>query len=149
MHDLLSDLLSSVVNDLVTFKTRKEERFLRQKEVRATVGKYKLPAELAGSSFLLLLVLLIAAALFQSNGCAMTALFLGSLYILALMAGTASLIHLLCRIRRGWNEDDFYLAVAARGNMSPGRLKQLNFFLLIMACTGVVYSAFRLLLPLL
>lgn len=104
MHDFLFLLLSPIVNDLVTSKTRKEERFLRKKEVRALVSKYKLPAECIGSSFLLLLFLLITAALFQSNGDAMAALFLGSLYVLALMAGTASLIHLFCRIRNGWNE---------------------------------------------
>lgn len=38
----------------------------------------------------------------------------------------------LCRIRRGWNEHDLYLAIAACGNVSPGRLKQLKFLLLIL-----------------
>lgn len=93
MHDFLFLLLSPIVNDLVTSKTRKEERFLRKKEVRALVSKYKLPAECIGSSFLLLLFLLITAALFQSNGDAMAALFLGSLYVLNGLADPPFLPH--------------------------------------------------------
>lgn len=145
MHDFLSLLLSSILGDRMSSKTKKEERFLNKKETRAIVKKYKLPAELIGSTFILLLLLLIAAAIFQSNGHATAALFLSSLYALALIGGSASFIRLLCRLRKDWNEHDFYLVVAVCGNMSPRRLKQLKFFLLITACAGLAYSAFRFL----
>jgi len=144
MHDLLSQLLSSIITDWATSKTKKEERFLNKKKTLSTVQKYKLSAELICSTFTLLLLLLITAAIFQSNGHAMTALFLGSLYCLALIGGAALCIRLLCRLRKGWNEDDFFLAAAVCGNMSPRRLEQLKFFLLITACSGLAYSAFRL-----
>lgn len=148
MDDLLWLILSSLLIGWVTFKTRKEERFLGKKQVREIVHKYKIPAEFAGSSFLILLVLMTAASIFQSNGCLETALFLGSLYALALMAGTRLGIRLLCRMRNDWNEHDFYIAIAACGKMSPRRMKQLLFFLLVMACSGLAFSSIRLMLSL-
>lgn len=148
MHDILWLILSSLLIGWVTFKTRKEERFLEKKQVREIVNKYKLPAEFAGSSFLILSVLMAAAAIFQSNGCPETALFLGSLYAAALLAITRLAIRLLCRIRNGWNEHDLYIAIAVCGKMSPRRMKQLLFFLSAMACSGLAFSSIRLLLPL-
>lgn len=98
---------------------------------------------LPGSLFLILLCLLLASAVFLSNGCPETALFLATLYMVALT--TATVIHLLCRIRKNWDEHDFYMAMANRTGMSLRRLKQLKFFLLIAACSGLVCSAFRVL----
>lgn len=72
-------------------------------------------------------------------------LFLGSLYTVALITATATVIHLLCRIRTDWDEHDFYIAMANWARMSPRHLKQLKFFLLIAACFGLVCSAFRVL----
>lgn len=69
--------------------------------------------------------------------------FLATLYMVALT--TATVIHLLCRIRKNWDEHDFYMAMANRTGMSLRRLKQLKFFLLIAACSGLVCSAFRVL----
>lgn len=125
------------------FRTRKEEHFSGKKQVQEIVNKYKLPSEFADFLFLILLCLLLASAVFQSNGCPETALFLGSLYTVALI--TATVIHLLCRIRKDWVEHDFYIAMANRAGMSPRHLKQLKFFLLIAACSGLVCSAFRVL----
>lgn len=107
MRGFLSRLLSSTMAGRAASNTKKEERVLSKKEIRAIADKYKLPVELDGSSFLLLLFLLAGAAIFQSSGYAVVTLFQGSLYALALMAGTAALIHLFCRIRKDWNEDDF------------------------------------------
>lgn len=149
MHDLLWLFLSSLLIGWVTFKTRKEERFLEKKQVREIVKKYRLPAEFTGSSFIILLFLLAAAAISRSNGRPEEALFLGSLHTLALMAAASSAIHLLCRIRRGWDEHDFYIAMASCGKMSPRRMKQLLFFLGAMACSGLIWSSIRLLSPLL
>lgn len=67
---------------------------------------------------------------------------LGSLYTVALITATATVIHLLCRIRKDWNEHDFYIAMANRAGIPLWRLKQLKFFLLIAACSGLVCSAF-------
>ena len=142
MQDFLSSLLSSIIVGEIMSKTNKEERFLNKKKTRETVKKYQLPAEIIAYSFSLSLFLLIAAAIFQSKGQPITALFLGSLYVLTLTEGTALFIRLLCRCRKSWNEQDFYLAVAVRGNMPPRRLKQLEFFLLITAsCSALLFLA--------
>lgn len=125
------------------FRTRKEECFSGKKQVQEVVNQYKLPAEFAGSLFLILLCLLLASAVFQSNGCPEMTLFLDSLYTVALI--TATVIHLLCRIRKDWNEHDFYIAMANRAGIPLKRLKQLKFFLLIAACSGLVCSIFRVL----
>lgn len=149
MHDLLSQFLKSIMESVITdwmsSKTKREKRFLNKKETLAIIKKYKFSANLICSTFCLLLLLLIVAAIFQSNGHAMTALFLGSLYCLVLIGGAALCIHSLCRIRKDWNEHDFYLAAAVCGNMSPRRLEQLKFLLLILACSGLAYSTFRFL----
>ena len=84
MQDFLSSLLSSIIYGEITSKTKKEERFLNKKKTRETVKKYQLPAGIIAYSFSLLLLLLIAAAIFQSKGQPITALFLGSLYVLML-----------------------------------------------------------------
>lgn len=145
MHGILWLLLTSLLTGWMMFRTRKEECFSGKKEVQEAVNQYKLPAEFAGSLFLILLCLLFASAVFQSNGCPEMTLFLGSLYTVALITATATVIHLLCRIRKDWNEHDFYIATATRAGMPPRRLKQLKFFLLIAACSGLVCSAFRVL----
>lgn len=98
MHDLLWLLLTSLLTGWMMFRTRKEEHFSGKKQVREIVNKYKLPAEFAGSLFLILSVLMATAAIFQSNGCPETALFLGSLYAAALLAITRLAIRPLCRI---------------------------------------------------
>lgn len=142
MQDFLSSLLSSIIYGEITSKTKKEEHFLNKKKTRETVKKYQLPAGIIAYSFSLLLLLLIAAAIFQSKGQPITALFQGSLYVLTLTEGTALFIRLLCRCRKSWNEQDFYLSVAVCGNMPPRRLKQLKFLLIITACSGLACSAF-------
>lgn len=143
MHDILWLLLTSLLTGWMMFRTRKEEHFSGKKQVQEIVNKYKLLAEFAGSLFLILLCLLLASAVFLSNGCPETALFLATLYMVALT--TATVIHLLCRIRKNWDEHDFYMAMANRTGMSLRHLKQLKFFLLIAACSGLVCSAFRVL----
>ena len=98
MHDILWLLLTSLLTGWMMFRTRKEEHFSGKKQVQEIVNKYKLLAEFAGSLFLILLCLLLASAVFLSNGCPETALFLATLYMVALT--TATVIHLLCRIRK-------------------------------------------------
>lgn len=142
MHGILWLLLTSLLTGWMMFRTRKEECFSGKKQLQEVVNQYKLPAEFAGSLFLILLRLLLASAIFQSNGCPEMTLFLGSLYTALIIA---TVIHLLCRIRKDWDEHDFYIAMANRAGIPPKRLKQLKFFLLIAACSGLVCSIFRVL----
>lgn len=105
MHGILWLFLTSLLTGWMMLRTRKEERFSGKKEVQEAVNQYKLPVEFAGSLFLILLCLLFASAVFQSSGYPEMTLFLGSLYTVALI--TATVIHLLCRIRKDWDEHDF------------------------------------------
>ena len=83
--------------------------------------------------FPLLLFLLIAAAIFQSNGHGDPVS--GFLYVPALTAGATSFIRPPCRFRKKQEPDRIYLAAGICGNMPPRRLEQLKFSLLITACS--------------
>lgn len=144
MHGILWLLLTFLADRMDNVQDKEGGTFSGKKQVQEVVNQYKLPAEFAGSLFLILLCLLLASAVFQSNGCPEMTLFLGSLYTVALITATATVIHLLCRICKDWDEHDFYIATATRAGMPPRRLKQLKFFLLIAACSGLVCSAFRI-----
>lgn len=108
MHGILWLFLTSLLTGWMMFRTRKEECFSGKKQVQEVVNKYKFPAEFAGSLFLIILLcLLLASAVFQSNGCPEMTLFQGSLYTVAFITATTTVIHLLCRIRKDWDEHDF------------------------------------------
>lgn len=143
MHGILWLLLTFLADRMDNVQDKEGGTFSDKKQVQEAVNQYKLPAEFAGSLFLILLCLLLASAVFQSNGCLEMTLFLDSLYTVALI--TATVIHLLCRIRKDWDEHDFYITMANGTGMSPRRLKQPKFFLLIATCSRLVCSAFRVL----
>lgn len=146
MSDILWAIVSSFFICLLNSKTKKENNFYRKKEIQNIVKKYKISAEIIGSLFLIVLCVLILLALYQSGKCPVVAIFLSSLYTLLLMVSTSILVYILCKINRHWNPDEIYLVIAIRANMSLRRLKQVQFFLLGMSCSGLIYSTIYLIL---
>ncbi|WP_418677189.1 hypothetical protein, partial [Akkermansia sp.] len=82
----------------------------------------------------------------KAGKCPVVAIFLSSLYTLLLMVSTSIFVYILCKINRHWNPDEIYLVIAIRANMSLRRLKQVQFFLLGMSCSGLIYSTIYLIL---
>jgi len=146
MSDILWAIVSTFFICLLNSKTKKENKFYRRKEIQNIVKKYKISAEIIGSLFLIVLCVLILLALYQSGKCPVVAIFLSSLYTLLLMVSTSILVYILCKINRHWNPDEIYLVIAIRANMSLRRLKQVQFFLLGMSCSGLIYSTIYLIL---
>lgn len=146
MSDILWVIISSFFMCFLTSKTKQEEKFYRQKVIQDIVKKYKISAEIIGSLFIIVLCALILLAVYQSGGCSIVAIFLSSLYILLLMVCVSILVYVLCKINRNWNPDEIYLVIAIRANISFRRLKQVQFFLLGMSCSGLIYSMIYLIL---
>lgn len=146
MSDILWVIVSGLVIGWLTSKTKKEEKAYRKKEVQDIVHKYKIIAEIIGSSFVIIWILLITLAYHQSMRSSTIAIFLSSLYTLMLMLCTSIFVTLLCKINNHWKPDEIYLAMAVCGNMSLKRMKQMQFFLLSISGTGLIYSIIRILM---
>lgn len=141
MSEILWILFSSCLMCLLTSKTKREEKFYRKKEIQNIVKKYTIIAEIIGSLFIIVLCSLLRLALYQSGGYIINAIFLISLYILTLMVCTFVIVYILGKVNKHWDPDEIYLTIAARGNISLRRMKQLQFFLLGMSCSGLLYSS--------
>lgn len=144
MRELLWVLISSFLMGLLTAKTKQEENFYKKRETQYIINKYKITAKIIESLFIIILCGIIPLALYQSNGYAVIAIFLISLYTLSLMACISITLCILCKINKYWSTDEFYIALAASANISLRRLKQIQFFLLGMSYSGLLYSSIRL-----
>lgn len=146
MSDILWALLSTFFERLFKSKTKQEEKFYKKREIQNIVRKYKISAEIIGSLFIIVLCALILLALYQSGKCVVIAIFLSSVYTLALMSCVDIVVYFLCKINEHWNPDELYLVIAFRANISVKRLKQVIFVLLGMSFSGFVYSLTYLIL---